>query len=115
MNYIDWLLWYMLRDIYSGYKAGTLDKDACVERKAEAVGIWDREVFRVEQSRQLATRCAEMWKNVEEASSLYRKERNLKNADLMHAAIYGEILRKETATRNQGEQSGSQEVSCDNG
>lgn len=95
MNYIDWLLWYMLRDIYNGYKAGTLDKDACVERKAEAVDIWERETFKRDQSRQLATRCADLWKNVEEAASLYRKERTLKNADLMLVAIYGEVMRKE--------------------
>ena len=88
-DYIDWLLWFMLRDIYNQFRAGTMEIDSCVKRKEEAVNIWEKERFRDDQMRQSSSRAAELWKNVEAAASQYRKNRTLENADLVMVAIYG--------------------------
>jgi len=95
LNYIDWLLWYMLRDIYAEFRQGTLDKERGAARKKHAIEIWEKETFRNEQSRQLAFRVADLWKRVELAASQYRKDRTLENADLLMVAIYGGLMRAE--------------------
>lgn len=95
LNYIDWLLWYMLRDIYAEFRQGTLDKERGAARKKHAIEIWEKETFRDEQTRQTAMRVADLWKRVEVAASQYRKDRTLENADLLMVSIYGGLMRAE--------------------
>ena len=40
MCVIDWLLWFMLRDIYRDYKTGNMAKEDCAARKDRAIQIW---------------------------------------------------------------------------
>lgn len=103
LTYIDWLLWYMLRDIYAEFRQGTLDKERGADRKKHAIEIWEKETFNNEQSRQLAFRVADLWKRVELAASQYQKDRTLENADLIIVALYGFMS-------NQGECSDSGSV-----
>ena len=95
LTYIDWLLWYMLRDIYAEFRQGTLDKERGAARKKHAIEIWEKETFRDEQTRQTAMRVAAIWKRVELAASQYRKDRTMENADLLMVAIYGGLMRSE--------------------
>ena len=89
MTYIDWLLWYMLRDIYREYSAGELTKEQGAERKRQAMEIYQRECELNARYRELCSRVSELWKRLEEASSAYRKDRTLENADKMMEIVYG--------------------------
>lgn len=91
MTYIDWLLWYMLRDIYAEFRQGTLDKEHGLARKKHAIDVWERETAKAERSRQIAFRAAETWKNVETAACQYRKDRTIQSADLILVALYGDV------------------------
>lgn len=85
----DWLLWYVLRDIYADYRSGKAGKDVCASRKQDALDIWYREHERNAQNSALVDRVVQLWKRVEEAADQYRLDRTLQNADLMLIAMYG--------------------------
>ena len=89
MPCIDWLLWYMLRDVYADFNSGISDKVNGAERKRKALSIWEREHERIARDNAIVNRAAELWKSVEEAAAMYRKDRTLQNADLVMLAIYG--------------------------
>ena len=88
MNYIDHLAWYILRDIYRDFKDGLIDKERGEQRKLEALTIWERETQRTEQCRNDIFRIADLWKRIESASSAYRLDRTIENADKLMEAIY---------------------------
>ena len=88
MTYVDWLLWYMLRDVYRDFKSGKLDAQKGAERKQHSLSIWEKESFRVRQLNELADRAGKLWTRVEMAASAYQKNRTLKNADKLIEAIY---------------------------
>lgn len=89
MTYVDWLLWYMLRDIYRDFKSGKLDAQKGAERKRHALEVWEKESFRVRQLNELADSAGKLWKRIEIAGCNYRKDRTLENADALMKAIYG--------------------------
>lgn len=89
MTYVSWLLWYMLRDIYNEFSAGTLTKEQGAERKRQAMEIYDRECEYLCRTLETCDRVAKMWRDVEAASTAYRKERTLENADEMMRILYG--------------------------
>ena len=89
MTTIDWLLWYMLRDVYRDFKHGHITKEQGAERKRQALDIWERQTDRYHADRDLINRVVALWKNVEAAASTYRKDRTLENADAIMTAIYG--------------------------
>lgn len=88
MTYVDWLLWYMLRDIYRDFKSGKLDAQKGAERKQHSLSIWEKESFKARQLNELADSAGQLWKRVEMAANDYRKNRSLKNADKVIEAIY---------------------------
>ena len=89
MTAIDWLLWYVLRDVYRDFKQGLISKEKGAERKRQALDIWERQTDRYHADRDLINRVVQLWKNVEAAASAYRKDRTLENADAIMTAIYG--------------------------
>ena len=89
MCYIDWLLWYMVRDIYNEHGAGLISAEQGAKRKQSAVRIWEREWECHQRNAAITNRAAELWKSVEEAATAYRKNRTIQNADLLMVAIYG--------------------------
>lgn len=103
MSCADWLLWYVLRDIYADYRIGKANKDVCASRKRDALDVWEREHEREARNSALVDRVVELWKRVEEAADMYRKDRTLENADLVMIAIYGTALAMEPKTTNQTE------------
>lgn len=88
MTYIDYLAWYILRDIYRDFKAGLIDRERGEERKRDALSIWECETQKVAQHRDDIFRVAELWKRVESAANAYRLDRTLDNADKLIYAIY---------------------------
>lgn len=91
MTYIDWLLWYMLRDIYNEFSAGMLTKEQGAERKRQAMSIYEKECEHNARTTALYHHVSELWKSVEAAAAAYRKDRTLENADEMMRAVYGFI------------------------
>ena len=88
MTYVDWLLWYMLRDVYRDFKAGKLDAEKGAERKQHSLSIWEKESFRVRQLNELADSAGKLWTRIETAADTYRLNRTLQNADRLIEAIY---------------------------
>lgn len=108
MTCTDWLLWYMLRDIYRDFKAGRLDAEKGSERKKHSLSIWEKESFRVRQLNELADSAGKMWKRVEMAANAYRLNRSLQNADKLIEAIYNVPVdheQNEQTGQKEGEQS----------
>lgn len=89
MTCTDWLLWYMLRDIYRDFKAGRLDAEKGAERKKHSLSIWEKETFRARQLNELADSAGKLWKRIEMYADTYRLNRTLQNADRLIEAIYG--------------------------
>ena len=89
MTYISWLLWYMLRDIYTEFAAGTLTKEQGAERKRQAMDIYNRECEYMCRTMMLCDRIQKLWKDLEATSSAYRKDRTLDNADEVMRVVYG--------------------------
>lgn len=89
MCVIDWLLWYMLRDIYNEHGAGLISAEQGASRKQNAMDLWMHEWEVHQRDAAITYRMAELWKTVEATASMYRKNRTLENADLLMAAIYG--------------------------
>lgn len=104
MTYVDWLLWYMLRDIYRDFKAGRLDAEKGAERKQHSLSIWEKESFRARQLNELADSAGKMWKRIEMAANAYRLNRSLQNADKLIDAIYNVPINSD-----QNEQTGQKE------
>lgn len=104
MTVIDWVLWYMLRDIYNEYAAGVLTKEDGAKRKQDAMNIWTHEWEVHQRDAATVNRMAELWKSVEDAASMYRKDRSLKNADLVMAVIYGMSITVDADKSNRKEQ-----------
>ena len=89
MSYVNWLLWYMLRDIYNEFSAGTLTKEQGATRKKQAIDIYNKECEYLGRTMAMCDRMAELWKGIEAASSAYRKDRTLENADELMRVVYG--------------------------
>ena len=108
MTYVDWLLWYMLRDIYRDFKAGRLDAEKGAERKQHSLSIWEKESFRARQLNELADSAGKMWNRIEMAANAYRLNRSLQNADKLIEAIYNVPVdheQNEQTGQKEGEQS----------
>lgn len=85
LNMPDQLLFLCLRDLYHQYRAGFVDREAAKKEKTAILREWESFV-------NLDTNCRrwiEMFKRVESASTKYRKERTLENADLLLACVEG--------------------------
>lgn len=89
MTYIDWLLWYMLRDIYNEFSAGMLTKEQGAERKKQALDIYEKEWEYMGRTLALCDRVSDLWKRLETVASAYRKDRSIENADKMMEVVYG--------------------------
>lgn len=91
MSYVNWLLWYMLRDIYNEFTAGTLTKEQGAARKKQAIDIYNDECEYLGRMMEMYDRMAELWKGIEAEASAYRKDRTLENADALMKVVYGFI------------------------
>lgn len=89
MSYVNWLLWYMLRDIYNEFTAGTLTKEQGAARKKQAMDIYEKECEYLCRTMATCDRMAALWRGIESASTAYRKERSLENADKLMEVVYG--------------------------
>lgn len=89
---IDHLLWYKLRDIYNEHAMGVISSADGAERKREALSWAERAWEHKAYDDATIYRCVRLWKRVEEAAAVYRKDRTVQNADLLMAAIYGADL-----------------------
>ena len=90
---LEELLWYWLRDMYSEFAAGNLDKQTGAEQKSLLYKRFDklaaeRDVF----SRIVAAR-NKLWSDIELAHMAYNKERTIEAADQFVATVYGLMKR----------------------
>ena len=88
MTYVDYLAWYVLRDIYRDYKAGRIDKERGESRKRDALDLWERETAKISSIRDQVFEVAELWKRIESAANAYQLNRTVENADKLIFAIY---------------------------
>lgn len=93
-------LYYALRDIYSDYKRGIITKAKGEELKLKAMRQFEFDNQSISSAIKILKSHAEFWKSIEMASSRYRLERTLENADAFLEAVYkvpikAEYLEKE--------------------
>lgn len=79
------LLFLGLRDLYHQYKQGWVDKETARQEKIAL--IRQCETFLIMEEN--ASHWIEMFKRVEAASTNYRKDRTLENADILLACVEG--------------------------
>ena len=83
------LLWYELRDIYRGFKSGTVTKDEGKTRKSAAISGYNRNNKDIEQTSRIIQKNAGMWMRIEEAARAYKQNKTIENADAFMEAVYG--------------------------
>ncbi|MBR0161919.1 MAG: hypothetical protein IJQ02_11650 [Oscillospiraceae bacterium] len=82
-------LWYALRELYQGYRAGTMTAE-----QGMAAGDRLKRQYRLDRERLLfADRVlrhnAGMWQAIEYAARMYRERRTVEAADAFVEAVYG--------------------------
>lgn len=85
----EWLFWYECRDIYQDWRNKTGDPDRLKARKEEAVVRYEKAKRENAEISEAARRVAELFKNIEETATAYRKQRSLENADRLMNVVYG--------------------------
>lgn len=85
----EWLFWYECRDIYQDWRNKTGDPDRLKARKEEAVVRYEKAKREKAEISEAANRVAELFKNIEETATAYRKQRSLENADRLMNVVYG--------------------------
>ena len=85
----EWLFWYECQDIYQDWRNKTGDPDRLKARKEEAVVRYEKAKREKAEISEAAARVAELFKNIEETATAYRKQRSLENADRLMNVVYG--------------------------
>lgn len=85
----EWLFWYECRDIYQDWRNKTGDPDRLKARKEEAVVRYEKAKREKAEISEAAARVAELFRNIEETATAYRKQRSLENADRLMNVVYG--------------------------
>lgn len=85
----EWLFWYECRDIYQDWRNKTGDPDRLKARKEEAVVRYEKAKREKAEISEAANRVADLFRNIEETATAYRKQRSLENADRLMNVVYG--------------------------
>lgn len=93
MTVAERLLWYELREIYHGYKAGTIAKEEGQKRKNDCLYEFDRNNRDAEMTSKIIKANAGMWMMIEEKAQQYRQDKTIANADEFLDAVYGVSFR----------------------
>lgn len=93
MTVAERLLWYELRDIYHGFKTGTITKEEGQKRKSECLYEFDRNNRDAEMTSKFIKANAGMWMMIEEKAQQYRQDKTIANADAFLDAVYGVSFR----------------------
>ena len=95
IDYPELLLFYMLRDIYAGYRRGIISAEKGEVLKNDAVKQFELNMQQLQFAREVLRSNAKMWQRTEEARSNYRLDRTLENADALVEAWDGAKARKD--------------------
>ena len=93
--YPELLLYYMLRDIYAGYRKGIISAEKGEALKNEAMKQFEMNTQELMSVRRILKQNSEMWQTTEQARSNYRLNRTLENADALVEAWDGAKARKD--------------------
>lgn len=83
------LLWYELRDIYRGFKSGTVTKEEGQIKKNQAIGNYNRNNKDLEHTAKIIKANAGMWMLIEQTARAYKDNKTIENADAFMEAVYG--------------------------
>ena len=98
------LLWYELRDIYRGFKSGTVTKDEGQSKKNQAIGNYNRNSKDLEQTAKIIKANAGMWTLIEQTAKAYKDNKTIENADAFMDAVYGVTFKQAVDSAPEGEQ-----------
>lgn len=100
MNMPDENLFSKMSLIALKYKSGIMTQAQASEEKLKAYSKHARQTTEYKNCIDALQRFGELYKNIELATSAYRKNRTLENADKMLEAIYGAVMRKDDANED---------------
>lgn len=83
------LLWYRLRDLYSKFSAGSINKENATAEKQKIVKQYNRDKNTEETAERYIAYHAELWRNIECASMAYKENKTIESADKFVEAVYG--------------------------
>ena len=83
------LCWYEMRDLHWDYRRGTLDREEAKKLKIQYIAELSQNTTKLENGANAHQRLAKMWKDIEAATSAYRKEKTRENADRIIEILYG--------------------------
>ena len=92
-------LWYALRDIYSQFRRGLIDKRKGEELKLKALRQFDLDNQAISNAMKILKEHARFWQSVERTASAYRLERTLENADAFLEAVYNVPIKADQLER----------------
>ena len=89
MRLSERLLYQTVKCISLEYKAGQLSKQDATDLKANAISDYRADKTEYENGQNSMRRMAMLYKDIELATTAYRKERTLENADRLLEVLYG--------------------------
>lgn len=89
MNMPEMLLYKEIENISLKYKYGMITKDVATTLKTKALADYKHNLTAYQNGIDCANRIADLYKRIELATSAYRKNKTIDNADKLMEAIYG--------------------------
>lgn len=83
------LCWYEMRDLHWDYRRGALDREDAKKLKVEYIAEFSQNTTKLENGARAHQRLAQMWKDLEVATSAYMKDKTIEKADKMIEILYG--------------------------
>lgn len=93
MNMPEMLLYMTMRVITLEFKYGIIGKDTASTLKTKAIADYKSNLVDYQNGIDCAHRIADLYKRIELATSTYRLDKTIDNADKLMEAIYGQSLR----------------------
>lgn len=78
-------LFLALRSLYHQKRTGIIDRETAVLEKKKLLKTFELDKFRDK----CGAHTVSLWKNIEEAGSLYGRDRTLEHADRFYRTVYG--------------------------
>lgn len=100
LNCAERAFFYAAKDIYAMFYDKRITQSESAERMSKAALDYKTDMQQLQNGTDALRRFGELYKNIELATTAYRKQRTLDNADKMHEAIFGAVMRKDDYDEN---------------
>ena len=84
----EWLLFFRLREIYSNYRSGVINKQQGELLKNKAIAQFEDDKKTIDFANKILAENANMWGKINKSAINYAKSPSIETADELYKAIY---------------------------